>query len=141
MIEATSYIDAISFVAPGLPDWQHTQTVLRGEQPYEASELTTYQPNLLPPNERRRASPTVRMAFRIAEALINSTQQAANQFASVFSSSDGDLAIAQRICTALAENTRLVSPITFTTPYTMPQQVTGASRPTPKILPLRSLRR
>ncbi|MES1191826.1 MAG: beta-ketoacyl synthase chain length factor [Steroidobacter sp.] len=113
MMQATSHIEAISFVAPGLPDWSHASAVLRGEQPCAASELAAYQPNLLPPNERRRASPTVRMAFRIAEELINSSRQDAAQLACVFSSSDGDLAIAQRICNALAESTRMVSPTDF----------------------------
>lgn len=111
--DATSYVHAISFVAPGLPDWQHTQAVLRGESTYQAAELATYQPTLLPPNERRRASPTVRMAFRIAEELVKSSSIPADQLASVFSSSDGDLAIAQRICAALAESSRMVSPTDF----------------------------
>jgi len=111
--DATSYVHAISFVAPGLPDWQHTQAVLRGESTYQAAELATYQPTLLPPNERRRASPTVRMAFRIAEQLTRNTTTSAAQLACVFSSSDGDMAIAHRICNALADATRLVSPTDF----------------------------
>jgi len=109
----TSYIEAISFVAPGLPDWKHTQAVLRDAIPYVSSELMPYQPTLLPPNERRRASPTVRMAFRIAEELIQHSSIPADQLACVFSSADGDLSIAQRICTALADSTRLVSPTDF----------------------------
>ncbi len=113
MNQPTSYIESISFVASGLPDWMHTRAVLRGETVYQAAELATYQPTLLPPNERRRASPTVRMAFRIAEELMKNSSIAADQLACVFSSSDGDLTIAQRICTALAENTRLVSPTDF----------------------------
>lgn len=113
MMQATSYIGAISFVAPGLPDWPHTKSVLRGDRDYVATDLSTYQPTLLPANERRRASPTVRMAFRVAEELINSCKYPADQLACVFSSSDGDLTIAQRICAALAEGARLVSPTDF----------------------------
>jgi hypothetical protein len=108
-----SYVEAISFVAPGLPDWQHTQTVLRGENSYVSSELAAYQPTLLPANERRRASPTVRMAFRIAEELTQHSSITADQLACVFSSADGDLTIAQRICSALADTARLVSPTDF----------------------------
>ncbi|HEX2585981.1 MAG TPA: beta-ketoacyl synthase chain length factor [Steroidobacteraceae bacterium] len=113
MMHNTSYIHAISFVAPGLPDWPQTRAVLRGEAAYQPAELATYQPDLLPPNERRRASSTVRMAFRIAEELTRNKSIAADQLACVFSSADGDLAIAQRICNALAEATRLVSPTDF----------------------------
>ena len=113
MNQLDSYIEAISFVAPGLPDWHHTQAVLRGESSYVSSELAAYQPNLLPPNERRRASPTVRMAFRIAEELISHSSVAADQLACVFSSADGDLTIAHRICFSLADAARLVSPTDF----------------------------
>lgn len=108
-----SYVHAISFVAPGLPDWLHTRDVLRGERSYEPADISVYQPNLLPPNERRRASPAVRMAFRIAEELTQNATHRADELASVFSSSDGDLAIAHRICNALADTSRLVSPTDF----------------------------
>lgn len=108
-----AHIEAVSFAAPGLPDWLSAQSVLRGEQPYQASELPTYQPSLLPPNERRRASATVRMAFRVAEATTQASSVAASELATVFSSADGDLNIAQRICTALAEPQRFISPTDF----------------------------
>jgi len=109
----SSYIHAISFVAPGMQDWLRTQAVLRREAAYQPAELAAYQPDLLPPNERRRASSTVRMAFRIAEELTRNSSVAAGNLACVFSSSDGDLAIAQRICNALADPARLVSPTDF----------------------------
>ncbi|MGC3979821.1 MAG: beta-ketoacyl synthase chain length factor [Steroidobacteraceae bacterium] len=110
---SAAFIEAISFAAPGLPDWPHTQTVLRNEQAYVASELPVYQPALLPANERRRASPTVRMAFRVAEAATQASSIAASELATVFASADGDLNIAQRICAALAEPQRFISPTDF----------------------------
>jgi hypothetical protein len=108
-----AYIEAVAFAAPGLPDWPSAEPVLRGEQPYSANELPVYQPALLPPNERRRASPTVRMAFRVAEAATQASSIAAADLALVFASSDGDLHIAQRICAALAEPQRFISPTDF----------------------------
>ncbi len=112
-MNATAYIEAVSIAAPGLPDWHTARAVLRDEQPYIASELPVYQPSLLPPNERRRASPTVRMAFRVAEAAARASSIPAAQLAGVFSSSDGDLSIAQRICAALAQEQRFISPTDF----------------------------
>ncbi|MGD9842676.1 MAG: beta-ketoacyl synthase chain length factor [Steroidobacteraceae bacterium] len=107
------YVESISYAAPGLPDWQTVTSALRGEHAYVASELPVYQPTLLPPNERRRASPTVRLAFRVAEAATDSSSIPAAELAAVFASSDGDLSIAQRICTALAKTQRLISPTDF----------------------------
>ena len=42
-------IEAIGLAAPGLPTWAESRGVLRGEQPYVASELPAYAPPLLPP--------------------------------------------------------------------------------------------
>ena len=107
------FVDSVSFSAPGMVDWESAQPVLRSEQDYQPGELPLYQSNLLPPNERRRASPTVRMAFRVAEAATRNSSIPASDLATVFSSADGDLNIAQRICTALAEPQRLISPTDF----------------------------
>lgn len=112
-MSAPAFVEAVSFVAPGLPDWTSTRHVLRGEHTYVPSELPAFQPSLLPPNERRRASATVRMAFRVAEATVQASSIATHELATVFSSSDGDLAIAQRICTALAQAQRFISPTDF----------------------------
>lgn len=109
----SAYLEAVAIAAPGLPDWPTAQLVLRDEQPFAPGELPVYQPNLLPPNERRRASPTVRMAFRVAEAATAASSIAASELASVFSSADGDLSIAQRICIALAGAQRFISPTDF----------------------------
>lgn len=108
-----AHIEAVACAAPGLPDWHNARAVLRGEQPYVHGALPEYQPALLPPNERRRASGAVRMAFRVAEAATQASSVAASELATVFSSSDGDLTIAQRICAALATPQRFISPTDF----------------------------
>lgn len=112
-MKRAAYVESLSFAAPGLPDWTTTQRVLRAEQPYHASELPLYQPSLLPPNERRRASQTVRMAFRVAEEATRASSVPAGQLACVFASSDGDLNIAHKLCLALAEPPQAVSPTDF----------------------------
>lgn len=109
----TVYVHAIGLAAPGWPDWPTARAVLRGEQAYLANELPVYQPDLLPPNERRRASPTVRMAFRVAEEATRANRERSAELATVFSSADGDLQISNRICTALATPQRLISPTDF----------------------------
>ena len=108
---ASAYISGVGLAAPGLPSWADSQMVLRGEQAYAHSDLAVYQPNLLPPNERRRASPVVRMAFRVAEEATQN--RAASMLATTFVSADGDLQIAHRICTSLATPERFISPTDF----------------------------
>jgi len=107
------FIDAIGLAAPGLPTWRDALPVLRGEQPYAPTPLANYAPTLLPANEQRRATATVRLAFRVGEEAIRDSGQDAARLATVFASSDADMMVSHRICTALAQSQRLVSPTDF----------------------------
>ena len=107
------YIESVGVCAPGLLNWQQAIPVLRGEQAYEASDPGVYQPQLLPPNERRRATAAVRLAFRVAEEAMSGTMLQPHELSSVFTSSEGDTGILHRLCSALAEPQRAVSPTDF----------------------------
>jgi hypothetical protein len=107
------FVESVGLIAPGLAQWPNAQAILRGEQPYIATPLPPYAPALLPANERRRASPTVRLAFAAAEDAMQRSSIAPAAFATVFASSDADLHIIHRICTALTATPRLVSPTDF----------------------------
>lgn len=107
------YVDAIGLNAPGLVDWPGAQAVLRGEQAWTATDPGATSPQLLPPNERRRATASVRLAFRVAEEACARSAYPPDQLAGVFASSEGDTGILHRLCTALAEPARQVSPTEF----------------------------
>lgn len=100
--------------APGLPDWQAGQAILRGESPYEPGEVPALDVGLLPPNVRRRATDTVRLAFRVAqEARTSAPISPPAELCSVFACSGGDTETLDRICSALALPGRPVSPNLF----------------------------
>ena len=107
------FVDAVGIAAGGLPDWAAAATVLRGEAPYAYADLPAHAPALLSANERRRATATVRLAFRAAEDAIATSRFGAHQLATVFSSSEADTPVMHRICSALATPQRLVSPTDF----------------------------
>jgi hypothetical protein len=107
------YIEAIGLAAPGLPNWNDAQPVLRDEQPHTPAPLGNYAPTLLPANEQRRATMTVRLAFRVGEEAIRAGGVDATRLATVFASSDADMMVSHRICSALASTQRLVSPTDF----------------------------
>lgn len=107
------FVEAVGLAGPGLPGWQEAQPVLTGAQPYVAQDLAPYSPELLPPNERRRATPCVRLAFRTAENALSATPLKAAELATVFASADGDLDVVHRINSALAQPARTVSPTDF----------------------------
>lgn len=107
------FVEAVGLAAPGLNNWQESLPVLRGQQDYQPSALERYKPEQLPPNERRRATDLVRMAFRVCEDLLRDQPADVRQCATVFASSGGDYPIIDQICKALCENERLVSPTQF----------------------------
>jgi Beta-ketoacyl synthase, N-terminal domain len=107
------YIEAIGVAAPGLPNWRDSGATLRGSHAYAATSLSSHAPSLLPANEQRRATATVRLAFKVAEEAIHSSEYAANSIATVFASSDADMLVSHRICTALAQTPRFISPTDF----------------------------
>jgi hypothetical protein len=113
MSACTAWLDAIGIAAPGLLGWATAKEILRGASTYAAADLPPYAPALLPPNERRRATPTVRIAFQAAEDAVKSTTIPAAELATVFASSDADLNIIHRISLALTQTPRLISPTDF----------------------------
>ncbi len=107
------YVEAVGCCAPGLDGWANAQPVLRGDRPYAREELPAHSPPRLPANERRRAPLAVRLAFRVAEDALSASGGVPEDLATVFASSDGDTHIVHRLCMALAEPQRVVSPTDF----------------------------
>lgn len=107
------HVEAIGLAAPGLADWQVSKRALAGIEAWTHGPDTVYQPQSLPPNERRRATPAVRMAFRVAEDARSQSTMDFSTLPSVFASADADMGIINRICTALAGADQLVSPTDF----------------------------
>lgn len=104
-------VKSIGIAAPGLNGWHASLDVLRGVTEHVATAESPHAPALLPPNERRRATAAVRQAFRAAEDAVAGS--ATNDLASVFASSDADMSVLNRICSALAQTPRLISPTDF----------------------------
>lgn len=104
---------AVGLSMPGLAGWVASQAVLRGEQAHALAELPPSAMTLLPANERRRAPPTVRLAFAAAEDAVDNGGLQPAEWATVFVTSEADTPIIHRICHALAEPARLVSPTDF----------------------------
>ncbi len=107
------YLEAVGLYAPGLEGWENSQAVLRQERPYLLQELPPYKPALLPSNERRRATDSVRIAFGACEDAIGGRTADALKLAGVFVSSGGDYVVHDQICRALLQERRMLSPTQF----------------------------
>ncbi len=106
------HVEAVGVLAPGLQDWEDAKSVLSGERPYSAAPLAPIAPTSLPPAERRRSSPTVRLAVAAAEQAMRSSSIAPHEMAMVFSSHEAAGVITHQICEVLA-GSREVSPTQF----------------------------
>ena len=109
----TCYLHSVGLAAPGLESWSTGRTLLLSDDPLHNDPETPYAPNLLPPNERRRATAAIRQAFRAAEDALRDHASDPSRLASVFASSDADLAVLNRICNALTQPERQISPTDF----------------------------
>ena len=105
-------IEAVGVLAPGLPDWDGAQAVLAGRQPFAAAPLAPCVPISLPAAERRRSSPTVRLAIAAAEQALHRTALSPQDMALVFSSPEAAGVITHQLCEVLA-GSREVSPTQF----------------------------
>ncbi|MGU7817005.1 beta-ketoacyl synthase chain length factor [Burkholderia sp. AW49-1] len=109
----TAFIESVGLVGPGLNDWPHAADVLAGRAAYASARTVLPTPASLPPAERRRTGPVVRVALAVGlEAAAASGRDAAT-LATVFSASGGDGQNCHAICETLAGDDRHLSPTRF----------------------------
>jgi hypothetical protein len=108
----TATIEGIGFWCRGLPSWAAARLYVRdGTAPETAPARPS--PQLLAPNERRRAPDTVAVALEVALAACQAAGRDPATLASVFASTHGDLAITDYMCTTLASAAHTISPTRF----------------------------
>jgi len=107
------YLDGIGLRAPGLDGWHNSSAVLRGVLPYRTLPLALATPQQLPANEKRRVTALVKLALNAAEEALRHSTLAGGALYSVLASASGDMAVIDRICTALIMPERAVSPTLF----------------------------
>ena len=105
-------VNAVGVLALGLPDWATASAVLAQQREFVLVSLPTPQPTCLAPAERRRSSPTVRLAIATAEQALRQTLLSPRDMAMVFSSYEAAGLITHQLCEVLA-GTREVSPTQF----------------------------
>jgi hypothetical protein len=105
-------VEGIGFWADGLPSWEAARRfVATGELPTDAPARPS--PELLPPNERRRAPGSVAVALEAALAACRAAGADPATLPSVFASTHGDLGITDYICSTLATDASSLSPTRF----------------------------
>jgi hypothetical protein len=112
MSSLTATIEGIGFWSTGLPSWQDAcNYIADGRMP--ADTPTRPSPQLLAPNERRRAPESVAVALQAALAACTAAGRDPQSLPSVFASMHGDLGITDYMCATLRVDPTAISPTKF----------------------------
>lgn len=107
------WVRGVSVWGPGLEGWAASALILAGSG-YVPRPSPAPAPALLPPNERRRTGPVVRLALAVATEAAGASGYDPATLRSVFGSANGDGPVVGTILDALAPGTpRVVSPTAF----------------------------
>lgn len=99
---------------PGLAGWSEACRVLAGTDPgAESAEQQLPQAPMLPATERRRATPSTRLALAVAAEAIDAAGLDPAGVPAVFATSAGNPEIVNAMCVAMAERDYAVSPTRF----------------------------
>lgn len=109
------YIDGIGVLGPGLDYWPSTSDVLTGKSAYIRKNTVLPSPESLPPAERRRSGPIVKLTLAVGYEAATSAKRDVSLLPTVFSSSSSDGNAGHEICEILASADRRISPTRFHT--------------------------
>jgi hypothetical protein len=107
------YIEGVGLWGPGLDGWPASRRVLAGLDDYVPAPSRAPPSPLLPPNERRRAVETVKLALAAGAEAFTASGRDPGLTASIFASSGGDGGTIDEIMTVLASPNRELSPTRF----------------------------
>jgi hypothetical protein len=109
----TAYVEGIGVLGPGFADWPSAAAILSAAMPYVAAPTVLPAPLSLPPAERRRTGPVVKLALAIGFEATSRAAIERGALPTVFSSSGGDGYNCHEICQVLASSDRQLSPTRF----------------------------
>lgn len=103
----------IGLLSPGLEGWAVGREVLAGARSFFSESMPEPEAALLPANERRRSTVSVRWAVHVAQEAMRQSRLAPSTVATVFASSGGEMAVLDQLCRALTTTERIISPTLF----------------------------
>lgn len=106
-------IQSIGLLAPGLSGWDASRAVLAGLRPFLPGSVPDPEAALLPQNERRRSSDSVRWAVQVAQEAMVQSGLDPREVPTVFASSGGEMGVLDKLCRSLAGPERVMSPTLF----------------------------
>ncbi|WP_019142437.1 beta-ketoacyl synthase chain length factor [Noviherbaspirillum massiliense] len=113
MTTLSAYIEGIGLIGPGLSGWESSRGVLAGKADYAYQKAVLPAPASLPPAERRRCGPIVKLSLAVGQEAAAMAGLDVKSLQAVFAASGGDGANCHEICEMLASDDRQISPTRF----------------------------
>lgn len=113
MTTLTGYIDGIGLLGPGFANWPAARAILAGQAAYQHAATQLPAPASLPPAERRRCGPIVKLSLAVGHEAAGAAVLDVSTLPTVFSASGGDGGNCHAICEMLASDDRQISPTRF----------------------------
>jgi hypothetical protein len=113
MTQLSAFIEGIGVLGPGLDNWPQVIHNLSGNTPYVPQPAVLPPPAGLPPAERRRTGPVVKLALAVGHEAASASGRDPTALATVFAASGGDGQNYHAICETLAGDDRQLSPTRF----------------------------
>jgi len=106
------FVNDVVVIGPGLIDQTLSRSILSGQCSWKHQGMPLLKPEMLLANERRRTTPVIKLALECIQGLLRDYDDL-ETVSTVFASSDGDFEITDKICAALTEEDKIVSPTLF----------------------------
>ena len=106
-------MQSIGLIAAGLNGWESSRDVLVGDKQWRNDTVELAPITELPANERRRVGRLTKLAINVALDALSQSDTEHKDYASVFTSSCGDLNVVDNICSSLTRDDADVSPTQF----------------------------
>jgi Beta-ketoacyl synthase, N-terminal domain len=107
------YIEGIGLLGPGFNDWPAGRAILTAQIAYQNQKTVLPSPASLPPAERRRCGPIVKLTLAVGHEAVAAAGLDVSTLPTVFSASSGDGNNCHEICEMLASDDRQISPTRF----------------------------
>jgi len=107
------YINGVGVAGSGITGWKEAVPMFAGKDVYVPADYKYVEPDILPPNERRRSVKTVQLAIAVALEAVEHSGANMADLQTVFASSMGDGYVMDNLLRRLAMPHKVVSPIAF----------------------------
>jgi hypothetical protein len=107
------FVAGVGVVAPGLRDWPLATRVLSGLEDWQETSEELPVPAILPKNERRRSTPSIRLALEAARQAVEMADMPARTLPTVFGSACGDGDVIHALLESVSGVEPRVSPTQF----------------------------